>query len=94
MWIGKAVISADELDGIVKKLQSLTYEERIQELRLRPDRADVIVPAAIVIQKIMRQAGVDELVVPSVGLKDGLLIDTIQEIYGEKKSQFRDQNKT
>jgi len=86
-----SVINADELDGIVKKLQSLTYEERIQQLHLRPDRADVIVPAAIVVQKILRQADVDELIIPSVGLKDGLLIDTIQEIYGEKKSQFRDQ---
>jgi exopolyphosphatase/guanosine-5'-triphosphate,3'-diphosphate pyrophosphatase len=85
------VVSSDELDDMVKKLQGLTYEERIQQLHLRPDRADVIVPAAIVIQKILRLADIDKLLVPFVGLKDGLLIDTIQEIYGEKKSQYRDQ---
>ena len=86
-----SIINADELEALLKKLQNLTYEERIQQLHLRPDRADVIIPAAIVIQKIMKQAEVDELIVPAVGLKDGLFLDIVQEIYGEKKSQFRDQ---
>jgi exopolyphosphatase/guanosine-5'-triphosphate,3'-diphosphate pyrophosphatase len=85
------VIQVDELDTLVKKLQSMTYEERVQQLLLRPDRADVIVPAAIVIQKVVKQAGVDELLIPAVGLKDGLLIDMVQELYGEKKISSRDQ---
>ena len=86
-----SVISADELETLVKKLQGMTFEERIQQLHLRPDRADVIVPAAIVVQKVMKQAGVDELQIPNVGLKDGLLIDMIQELFGEKKAAYRDQ---
>jgi exopolyphosphatase/guanosine-5'-triphosphate,3'-diphosphate pyrophosphatase len=80
------IIAMDELDSLVRKLQNLTFEERVQELRLRPDRADVIVPASIVLQKIAKQAGVDEVQIPRVGLKDGLLLDMIQELYGEKKS--------
>lgn len=86
-----SVISVDEIDALVKKLLGLTLEERIQQLRLRPDRADVIVPAAIIIQKIIKQAGVDELVVPAVGLKDGLLIDMVEELYGEKTHLHREQ---
>jgi exopolyphosphatase/guanosine-5'-triphosphate,3'-diphosphate pyrophosphatase len=86
-----SVIGADELDALVRKLQSMTYEERVQQLRLRPDRADVIVPAAIVLQKVVKLAGVDEVQIPSVGLKDGLLIDMIQELYGEKKFSPREQ---
>lgn len=85
------VIQVDELDALVKKLQSLTYEERVQQLLLRPDRADVIVPASIVIQKVVKQSGVGELLIPAVGLKDGLLIDMVQELYGEKKTSSRDQ---
>jgi exopolyphosphatase/guanosine-5'-triphosphate,3'-diphosphate pyrophosphatase len=80
------IIDMDELDALVKKLLSLTYEERVQQLRLRPDRADVIVPAAIVLQKVVKQAGIGELLIPRIGLKDGLLLDMIQELYGEKKS--------
>ncbi|MEO8167952.1 MAG: HD domain-containing protein, partial [bacterium] len=85
------VITTEELDLLVKKLQSLTYEERVQQLRLRPDRADVIVPASIVLQKIVKQAGVNEVEVPGVGLKDGLLADMVQELYGEKKTSSREQ---
>jgi exopolyphosphatase/guanosine-5'-triphosphate,3'-diphosphate pyrophosphatase len=85
------VISKDEIDTLVKKLQAMTYEERVQELRLRPDRADVIVPASVVLQKIVKLADVDEVLIPCVGLKDGLLIDMMQELYGEKKHLYRDQ---
>ena len=46
---------------LVTKLTSLTYQERVQQLKLRPDRADVIVPAALIIQKILRIAGANEL---------------------------------
>jgi len=85
------VLSADELETLLKKLQALTYEERVQQFRLRPDRADVIVPAGIIIQKILRQAGVDELLIPKVGLKDGLLLDMVHELYGTTKRLNREQ---
>lgn len=85
------VVEVDELDTIVKKLQSLSYEERIQQLRLRPDRADVVIPASIILQHIVKVAGVDEVSIPKVGLKDGLLIDIVNELYGEKKHAYREQ---
>lgn len=85
------IITLDELELLLRRLQSLTYEERVRQLQLRPDRADVIVPAAIVLQKVVRLAGVEELHIPAVGLKDGLLLDMIQELYGEKTSSPREQ---
>ena len=84
-------VSANELDGIVKKLLSLTFEERVQQLRLRPDRADVIVPASIILQEIIKVAGIDQIEIPKVGLKDGLMIDMGNELYGEQKHANRDQ---
>jgi len=83
------VLPADELDILVKRLQSLSFEERVRQLGLRPDRADVIVPASMILQKIMKQAGVREVLIPRVGLKDGLLIDMVQEFFGEKKQPSR-----
>ena len=78
-------ITAEELKSLVKKLRTMTFEERIQQLRLRPDRADVIVPAAIVLQKIVQQAGVEEVVIPGIGLKDGVLLEIIAEIRDQEK---------
>jgi exopolyphosphatase/guanosine-5'-triphosphate,3'-diphosphate pyrophosphatase len=85
------VITGSELDALVETFQRLTFEERIQELRLRPDRADVIVPAAIVLQTILRQAGAEQLLIPHVGLKDGLLIDIVQELYDRRSRLHREQ---
>ena len=84
-------LEEDELDQLVRKVQSMSFEERVAQLRLRPDRADVIVPASIVLQKILRLAGVKELLIPKLGLKDGLLLDMAQELYGEKRHPLRDQ---
>jgi exopolyphosphatase/guanosine-5'-triphosphate,3'-diphosphate pyrophosphatase len=85
------VISRQELDALVDTLQGMSFAERMQELRLRPDRADVIVPASIVLQTILRQASVDQVLVPNVGLKDGLLLDIVQELYDQKARLHRDQ---
>ncbi|MCS6806313.1 MAG: Ppx/GppA phosphatase family protein [Acidobacteriota bacterium] len=85
------LITDDELDAIIKQLQSLSYEERMRTLRLRPDRADVIMPAAIVLQKILKQAGVAEVMIPHVGLKDGLLLDIAQDVRNGRRNLHREQ---
>src|SRR5262245_26471797 len=84
-------VTADELKSLVKKLRGSSFEERIQNWRLRPDRADVIVPAAIVLQKIVQQAGVDEVVIPGIGLKDGVLLELIAELRDQEKHLYREQ---
>jgi exopolyphosphatase/guanosine-5'-triphosphate,3'-diphosphate pyrophosphatase len=86
-----SVISREELDELVKRLSSISYEERVQGFGLRPDRADVIVPASIILQNIVRQAGVDEVQIPHVGLKDGLLLDMVDELYGGERHPNRSQ---
>lgn len=54
-------------------LKEFTVEQRITQLGLNPDRADVIVPAAKVFITIMRAAGCAEVVVPQIGLSDGII---------------------
>ena len=85
------VMTRPELDALVETLQGMSFAERIQQLRLRPDRADVIVPAAIILQTIALQTGVEQVLVPHVGLKDGLLLDIVQELYDQKARLHRDQ---
>ena len=69
----------------------MTVEERMKKLDLRIDRADVILPAAIVLQKIMKQAGMEEVLIPRVGLKEGVLIDLVDGLYHQKHSAVRNQ---
>lgn len=62
-----------ELTAIIERLKALKIKERVEKLHLRPDRADVIVPAAVLVQTIMRQAESEKILIPSVGLRDGLI---------------------
>jgi exopolyphosphatase/guanosine-5'-triphosphate,3'-diphosphate pyrophosphatase len=74
-------ITVDELDLILTRLESRSYKDRIKEFRLRPDRADVLIPAAIVLQNIAQQAHIDRILIPRVGVKDGLLIDMASKLH-------------
>jgi exopolyphosphatase/guanosine-5'-triphosphate,3'-diphosphate pyrophosphatase len=68
-------VTIEELGIILKELQTRSYEGRIKDFKLRSDRADVIIPAALVLQNISREANISEILIPRVGVKDGLLID-------------------
>ncbi len=54
-------------------LQSLTYEERISELGLNPDRADVIIPATKIYLSACKWSGARKIYVPKIGLSDGII---------------------
>ncbi len=69
------VISLDDLERLVEKLSEISVDERIKKFDMRPDRADVILPATVVLHMIAREIGVREVLIPGVGLKDGVLID-------------------
>ena len=68
------------LSLIYNKLKGLTYEERIVELELNPDRSDVIMPATQLFLKILEWSGAKVIYVPKVGLSDGM----IRELYKTK----------
>jgi exopolyphosphatase/guanosine-5'-triphosphate,3'-diphosphate pyrophosphatase len=54
-------------------LNSLTYEERISELGLNPDRADVIIPATKIFLSAAKWCGAKKIHVPKIGLSDGII---------------------
>ncbi|MDI9310975.1 MAG: rod shape-determining protein [Limnohabitans sp.] len=54
-------------------LNSLTYEQRIAELGLNTDRADVIIHALGIYLKAMKWSGATKIYVPKIGLSDGIV---------------------
>lgn len=65
-----------------KELSAVSLEERIRIYNLREDRADVIVPALQIYINVMRWAGAEEILVPKIGLADGLIQHLHEEIGG------------
>ena len=72
----KGILHYHEIEHLIHHMDRTTPRQRIERWGLRPDRADVIHPAAIVLQMVCLQAGVERVLIPRVGVKDGLLIDT------------------
>ena len=54
-------------------LNSLTYEQRIAELALNTDRADVIIHALRIYLNAMKWSGANKIYVPKIGLSDGIV---------------------
>ncbi len=67
------------------RIATYSFEDRVKLLRLRPDRADVVIPAADIFLRIMRYANIDEIFVPKVGLADGIIYDLYMKQYGKVK---------
>ena len=63
-----------------KELSSVNLEDRMKLYNLRPDRADVIVPALLIYTNAMRWAGATEMYVPKIGLVDGLIQHMWEEL--------------
>ena len=69
---GKSV-TIQEIKSIIKKIKPFSIYDRIVKLELRPDRADVIVHAGKIYSKCMKWSGANNMIVPQVGLADGII---------------------
>jgi len=74
--LGKS-ISLRKVKSVMTMVRNYSYEERINYLQLNPDRADVIIPASEIYIAVMEWAKATEILVPDVGLKDGIM----QQLY-------------
>lgn len=79
---GVSRLSVARLHELTEQLALMTVEERVAELGLREDRADVIFPAALIYGQVARMAGVQEILVPRVGVKEGVLLDVLEDMTG------------
>lgn len=61
------------LNSQYQYLNSLSYEQRIAELGLNTDRADVIIPATRIYLNAMKWSGARHIFVPKIGLADGIV---------------------
>ena len=66
-------LTLNEMEELHEQLSSHSYDERIVKYELKPDRADVIIPASIATLKIMALGKSEKIFFPQVGLKDGVL---------------------
>lgn len=73
------MLSKEVLEQAYVQLRDLTIEERIEQFGFRTDRADVIVPAAFIYLHVMKHIGAPYVLIPRIGLVDGLIFQQFKE---------------
>lgn len=68
-------IKREELIAYYRKLRSMSYEERVINLKVSLDRAEVIMPAIHIYLKIMKLSRALVIETPIIGVADGIIKD-------------------
>ncbi|HIF84238.1 MAG TPA: exopolyphosphatase [Flavobacteriaceae bacterium] len=77
--IGKP-LTLKEIDSTLSDLEKMSYSKKILLLKLNPDRVDVIVPAGKIYQYLLKNMGSDEIIVPKIGLADGMVYELLKSL--------------
>jgi exopolyphosphatase / guanosine-5'-triphosphate,3'-diphosphate pyrophosphatase len=82
------LMSLKRVREMKEMIEQHSIEERIYQLQMNPDRADVIVPASDIYIKVMEWANAKYIQVPEVGLKDGIMLHLFKKNSSQKKIEF------
>jgi exopolyphosphatase/guanosine-5'-triphosphate,3'-diphosphate pyrophosphatase len=73
-------LAVDSLRAVIERLAAMSYRERVDGLGLREDRADVVLPAAAVYLRLAELCRAEEIIVPNVGVKEGVVLDLVDRL--------------
>ncbi|MFD2515107.1 Ppx/GppA phosphatase family protein [Pontibacter locisalis] len=73
-----------QIEEVAARVAEMSMEDRITKLLLNPDRADVIIPASEIYLSAMKWAKLESMIVPAVGLKDGILHALYERYHPER----------
>lgn len=81
-------ITINKVKVIRNMIEGHSIEERVFKLQMNPDRADVIIPASDIYIKVMEWARATNILVPDVGLKDGMMVHLYERSIKQTKLPF------
>lgn len=73
----------EDMEKAMDYINQFTIEERINKLKMNPDRADVIEYASTIYISAMKWANSSKMAVPDLGLKDGIMLEVYQNLSNE-----------
>ena len=76
---GSRSLTFEKISDLYDELKGLTIEQRMEKYGMKSDRADVIVPAAKIFMTVMKYAGIHRIVIPEIGLADGIIHRLFEE---------------
>ncbi len=77
---GDAVLTSRDLQKVIELLRSLPLEQRRKVPGMNPERADIIIAGAAILETFMKELGLDSITTTGRGLQDGLLVDYLSRM--------------
>jgi len=74
------VLTYRDLRSVIELLSPLTLEQRRKVPGINPERADIIIAGAVILETFMKELSLDEIAITGRGLQDGLLVDYLSRI--------------
>ncbi|HEY3296686.1 MAG TPA: Ppx/GppA phosphatase family protein [bacterium] len=74
------VLTLEQLQGVVALLRPLTQDKRKEVPGINPERADIILAGAAIIETILQETRLSAIHISERGLRDGLLMDYLARI--------------
>src|SRR5690606_22666739 len=82
-------LSLSRIRDLRDMVANYSIEERIYKLQMNPDRADVIIPASDIYIRVMELAHATSILVPDVGLKDGMMLEMFEQHRAQRQIDFK-----
>jgi exopolyphosphatase/guanosine-5'-triphosphate,3'-diphosphate pyrophosphatase len=73
-------LSLKLIDSTISDLEKMSFFDKMINLKLNPDRVDVIVPAGKIYQFVLDKMNVEKITVPKIGLADGMVHELMKEL--------------
>ena len=77
---GDPVLSSKDLQKVIELLCSLPLDQRRKVPGMNPERADIIIAGAAILDTFMKELGLDSIMTTGRGLQDGLLVDYLSRM--------------
>jgi exopolyphosphatase/guanosine-5'-triphosphate,3'-diphosphate pyrophosphatase len=84
---GVHAVALEDLERLVREMARLAPPQRMRRWDLKADRADVILPAALVYAAFAAEAGARRILVPHTGLRDSVALDLL---LGSDRRDYRE----
>lgn len=78
-------LQIDKLETLTNDIEKLSHNDRVYQLKLNPDRAEVIDIAGRIYIDILKRTSITEILTPYHGLKDGIIQDLWERYYTKQK---------
>lgn len=75
------------LKQLYAELAPLSLEERMEQIKLKDDRADVIIPAAEIFLLVARSLKCEDILVPNISLADSIVDGIYRDVQGNGASK-------